>query len=248
MAFVASCLLSLSASLRAAPAEMALNSLPDSLKDYQSSLPTVQQMLELACANQQIDAGRATIAYSTFARSNTIMGELQSDITQNTRFLGDPSSSVQAEFQAKAQKERARAQATLSQASDRFEYDQHLFQTGKLDGAALKQDQQRLARAKSLSNSAGQLPSADELAQVVQARTNASVNSLKMLQEAAQKMAVTSSRAQGCYTTATGTGSYANPAFDSGFGASQSTASASSAQQKTPVAAAGIPTTATGAQ
>jgi hypothetical protein len=232
----AACLFSLSTSLRAASVP---ESTPTSIKDYQANMPVIQKMLTMACSNQKIDSARATIANATYEKSNAILAELQGDIQQNTQFLAHPSTAVENEYKTKAQDKEVSMRDQLRSAQDQYEYNQRQYQLGNLSRDSLDKTKQNLVSAQSQAATANQMPSSDVMSETVQARTSASLTSLKQLESAAQDVAQASSQAQGCYLTATGTGSLANPAMDDALVSTKATSAPSNTASQAAAASPG---------
>jgi hypothetical protein len=225
----AACILSISTTLKAAPlpqesaqrsapaARSVAEVTPKSLQEYDTNMPLIQQMLKMACSNQQIDEARASLAYATYQKSNSLLAQVQGDIQDNLRFLSTPTENVRNEFAARAQQNQAQAQNSLRTAQDQFEYDQRQYQLGlgNISQTAYNRARANLTQARAQAQTAGQMPSENTIKQTAAARAQASMATLQRLESAAQNIAQTSSRADGCYVTASNTGSYANPHMDS---------------------------------
>ncbi len=169
-------------------------------------MPIIQKMMKIACSNQEIDETRATIANSTYQKSNAILSDLQTDIQQNTRFLSDPSTMVKNELQTKAQQSANSVHGQLQAAEDLYEYNQREYQLGNVDKATLDKNKQALIKAQAQATALDTPPSSEIISATAQARAAASLNSLKQLQAAAHDVELASSQAEGCYLTASGTG------------------------------------------
>jgi hypothetical protein len=189
-----------------------------SLQEYKTNMPVIQEMLKISCANQQLDDGRALIANSTYQKSNAILTDLQADIQKNTQFLSNPTATVQSQVQARALQASQTAQGRLQSAQDVYEYNQRLYQLGLVDKDTLNKNKQALMSAENQSNAADQPPAADSTARLISNLTTSSMTSLKQLQDAAHEVQQASAQAEGCYLTASGTGTPSTASIEENSG------------------------------
>jgi hypothetical protein len=185
-----------------------------SLVSYHSDFPSIQNLLQHGCANHNVDSARATFAYNAYEQASGLLTRLRWESQADALFVGDPKSTVEAEFAAMGEQSQAKASEALRTAQDQYEYDQRQYQLGALDKSAVTRDRERVVKARAWWEAGKKPPTPEVLKRAVESRVAATKISIKALDSAAKTVAEAVNQAQHCYSSATGNGMLANPAMD----------------------------------
>ena len=200
----------------------------EELDRLESRLPVLEEEVREACANERTGEARASLAYLTYNRANALIEELNREVAKVNRFLDSPEELAYRQLgedlarAREASRRRSRAQLDLDvraldwmrlQAGTSHPYPPSTIDRQREKVKQAKRTLDYYSRSDAIVES---VMTSEDLRRLLAIKIDSAMKRLKEMTALGRRFDAASSRAWGCWVTATNSGKMADSTRPSG--------------------------------